>query len=135
MDYHNQKLDNIDKWFKGKIIDHEKYRKEYTRFFNKDKKETTLLRATMHHLHQIESLYIHPTYIGIIANISPLTEDFDTSGMIQYVRINSELSAVLDSIRNMNISLALVYKILLKDLQGYEQLSKIKDKYDAPTVE
>jgi hypothetical protein len=71
----------------------------------------------------------------MIQNISPLTEDFDTSGMVQYSRVYDGLSYVLGAIRIMNTSLKLVYKILLKDLQGYEQLSKIKDKYDAPTVE
>lgn len=134
-DHHKGEDHNLMKWFGGKIIKHEKYRKKYPKFFNKEGQEATLLSNALNYLHQTESLATHPSYINMIQNISPLTEDFDTSGMVQYSRVYDGLSYVLEAIRIMNTSLKLVYKILLKDLQGCEQLSKIKYRYDTPTVE
>lgn len=136
VDYHKGENTNITEWFKGEIIDHYKYRKAYSIFLPTETEEETLLfKKMLGRLHHIESLPVHSSYMAILENISPHTEDFDDSGTVQCSRANSGLTYAIREIEAINTSLLMIYSFLLKDFEGADQLAEINLKHNPRTTE
>ncbi|MCD6149681.1 hypothetical protein J7J13_02755 [bacterium] len=129
-EFANKEDGNLKKWFSGKIISHEMYRKKIKEFFkDMSKKEIAFLEETSKNLYQMESHSIHVAYTSVIECISPFTEDFDLGEHTKFKRTSYNLNYVKGIMIEANIALKFVYRFLLNDYETYNQLDKILNKY------
>lgn len=125
-EFANLENKHLKKWFSGEIIPHGAYRERIKDFFAENsEEENTFLEDTSRDLYRMESHSIHVAYTSVIENISPFSEDFDFEKYTRFRRTSYNLSYVKDAMDGATIALKFVYKFLLKDLDGYNQLDKI----------
>ncbi len=118
--------DYLKKWFTGEIITHGVYRDKLKKFYkNISEEDIAFLKNTSRDLYQMESHSIHVAYTSVIEGISPFTEDFDFDKYTRFRRTSYNLTYVTGGMDSTNMALKFVYKFLLGDLDGYNNLDKI----------
>jgi len=122
---------DIDKWFKGEIVDQGTCRKKVRAYLDKHSPYPQINESKLGaHIYQMESQVSHNAYASILESVSPFTEDFDFDGYIGFYRTLAWLRYAKVSITMTNIALKVVYSIIMKDKKDIATINEILTKYN-----
>lgn len=125
----------IDKWCSGEIIPNRIGREMVSKFFDELSAILNLIplhyiKNLMTKLYQMESLFIHSSYVSILECISPYTENFDFEGYTGFYRTKIFLKHAEGMMTATSSTLKLVYLLLLNDAGSFDKINGILMKYN-----
>jgi hypothetical protein len=128
LDSNENKTKNINEWFNWSIISHWTWRDKMTANLPD---EWIDIRSMQSYLYKMESMHTHTSYISILENVSPYSEDYDLDWCTGYYRTNEALQWIaLPKMNLMAITLKWIYKLIVQDNQSVSKLNNLISKYN-----
>lgn len=121
-DFMENKKENLDKWFSGEIITHRVGREKMGNFLWSQEIDVKNLLST---IYWVQSTYAHNGYVGMLENVSPFTEDFDTNYTPTQRIYETLIGTWEQGMKSFIITLKFIFIKIIKDIDTFDKLDNI----------